>query len=97
MITVEQLVAAHEETPGRPQVSSHPLGEPGEARAGGAHKTTRRDHDVNGSTDRDAMTSKLSVVSGRFNGHVRTTQCDQCDPLMATQIPPPVATQILPP
>ena len=30
-------VAAHEETPGRPQVSSHPLGGPGEARVGGEH------------------------------------------------------------
>jgi len=30
----------HEETPGRSQVSSHPLGGPGEARVGGAHMQT---------------------------------------------------------
>ena len=31
---------AHEETPGRSQVSSHPLGGPGEARVGGTHNET---------------------------------------------------------
>ena len=35
-LSTPQARQAHEETPGRSQVSSHPLGGPGEARAGGA-------------------------------------------------------------